>query len=84
MEKTPCDTCGSRDATQVVTRIINGAAKPIYLCSVCTEVQEPERPATFDQPCEKCRQAEGRVKMVQIVNGRRRVSFLCNSCALRK
>lgn len=79
-----CEACGTRSATRVVTRIVDGKKHIFYRCDSCgVEPEKPPAPPKLARPCAQCRKREGRIKLARLRENYRTVVYLCEVCAKR-
>ena len=78
-----CETCETRPATRVSTRVLNGEKQVTYHCEVCEALPEPGSKPRLERPCERCGENEGWIKLTRLAERYRTVTYLCETCAAR-
>ncbi len=75
-----CETCETRTATRVSTRVLNGEKQVTYRCEVCEAAPAAGSKTRLERPCERCGEKEGRIKLTRLAERYRTVTYLCDSC----
>ncbi|MDE3000703.1 MAG: hypothetical protein OXU79_16645 [Gemmatimonadota bacterium] len=78
-----CESCKTRPAARISTRILNGEKQVTYRCEVCEALAESGSKPRLERPCERCGEKEGRIKLTRLAERYRTVTYLCETCAAR-
>jgi len=76
-----CEACGSRTATQALTKVVDGQKRVLYRCDECAVEGPGSGTPKPERPCEQCGKREGRIKLTRLGDKLRTVSYLCEVCA---
>lgn len=81
-----CERCGTKAVTRVVTQVVDGQKRAVYLCDACADREDPGtgRSSRLDRPCDVCGEREGRIKLTRLRDGYRTVTYVCELCARRR